>query len=67
MAPYRFVHRLPKKAEMEAVSCIRFRFGHPIVSAVDGYGFEEDIRVDPTDLNLVYKDRHGCQPIDLEN
>jgi hypothetical protein len=52
---------------MEAASRIRFRFGHPIVSAVDGYGFEEDIRVGPADLNIVDKDRHGCQPIDLQN
>ena len=28
---------------------------------------EEDIRVGPADLNVVYKDRHGCQPIDLQN
>jgi hypothetical protein len=21
----------------------------------------------PTDLNIVYNDKHGCQPIELEN
>jgi hypothetical protein len=30
-------------------------------------GLGEDSRADATDLNLVYKHRHGCQPIDLEN
>jgi hypothetical protein len=40
---------------------------HPIVGGIGGYDFEEDIRVDSTDLNLVYKDRHGCQPINLQN
>ena len=29
-------------------------FGHPIISGVGGYGFEEDIRLDPTDPNIVY-------------
>ena len=48
---------------MEAASRIRFRFGHPIVSAVDGYGFEEDIRVGPADLNVVYQ-RQARLPAD---
>ena len=29
-------------------------FGHPIISGVGGYGFEEDIRLDPTDPNIIY-------------
>src|SRR5438132_7898818 len=29
-------------------------FGHPVISGVGGYGFEEDIRLDPTDPNIVY-------------
>jgi hypothetical protein len=29
-------------------------FGHPIISGVGGYGFEEDIRLDPSDPNIVY-------------
>jgi hypothetical protein len=29
-------------------------FGHPIISGIGGYGFEEDIRLDPTDPNIVY-------------
>jgi hypothetical protein len=29
-------------------------FGHPIISGVGGYGFEQDIRLDPTDPNIVY-------------
>ena len=40
---------------------------HPMVGGIGGYGFEEDIRVGPADLNLVYKDRYVCQPIDLQN
>ena len=29
-------------------------FGHPVISGVGGYGFEQDIRLDPTDPNIVY-------------
>src|SRR5437588_3176516 len=29
-------------------------FGHPVISGVGVYGFEEDIRLDPTDPDIVY-------------
>ena len=34
-------------------------FGHPIISGIGGVGFEQDIRLDPSDPNLVYTSAPG--------
>lgn len=34
-------------------------FGHPVISGIGGNGFEQDIRLDPTDPNRVYSSSPG--------
>ncbi len=41
-------------ARSDSASPLTPTFGHPIISGVGGYGFEEGIRLDPTDPNTVY-------------
>src|SRR5262245_11769274 len=35
-------------------------FGHPVISGIGGNGFEQDIRLDPTDANRVYTSSPGA-------
>src|ERR1700704_3554653 len=35
-------------------------FGHPVISGIGGNGFEQDIRLDPTDPNRVYTSSPGA-------
>src|SRR5439155_25013134 len=34
-------------------------FGHPVISGVGGVGFEQDLRLDPSNPNLVYTSAPG--------
>jgi len=34
-------------------------FGHPVISGIGGVGFEQDLRLDPTDPHLVYTSGPG--------
>src|SRR5207302_11034338 len=39
-------------------------FGHPIIAGIGGTGFEESIRIDPTDPNRIYTSAPGTLSAD---
>ena len=39
-------------------------FGHPVISGIGGLGFEESVRVDPTDANRIYTSAPGTASAD---
>jgi hypothetical protein len=39
-------------------------FGHPVISGIGGLGFEESVRIDPTDANRIYTSAPGTASAD---
>src|SRR3984893_2865338 len=56
----------PKQPSAAAASTATPTFGHPIISGIGGTGFEESIRIDPTDPlgNRVYTSAPGTASAD---
>ena len=44
----------PQRIEIVNISVPPISFGHPVISGIQGTGFEQDLRLDPTDPQRIY-------------
>jgi hypothetical protein len=56
--------KLPNNNHAPAVSPSAPTFGHPIIAGIGGTGFEESIRIDPTNPNRIYTSAPGSASAD---
>ncbi|MEY2518977.1 MAG: hypothetical protein QOF24_736, partial [Verrucomicrobiota bacterium] len=54
----------PEPPGVIAASATAPTFGHPIISGIGGVGFEQSIRIDPTDPNRIYTSAPGTASAD---
>ena len=54
----------PKGSAAVAAPAAVPTFGHPIISGIGGVGFEQSIRIDPTDPNRIYTSAPGTASAD---
>ena len=64
LAVFSFAESSPKLLERLAATAATPTFGHPVISGIGGLGFEEAVRLDPTDPNRIYTSAPGTASAD---
>ena len=64
LAVYSFAGPSTTRPNLPAATTALPTFGHPIISGIGGVGFEQSIRIDPTDPNRIYTSAPGTASAD---